>query len=227
MNQIPNKKFTLLFWALVLIELAAVIFGIKWLHLAAKPLLMPALAILIYTHKIIHFGKSLVITGLFFSWLGDIFLLVESSNSLFFIFGLTSFLITHICYIRYFMSIGAAAPSLLKRYPIYTLLILCYGAGLVWLLFPFLGGLKIPVMLYAIVICSMLLGSIHVYLKVNSPSNWNFVAGALLFVLSDSLLATNKFYEPLPFAGTWIMLTYCAAQYFIVRGFMGMKNMDG
>jgi uncharacterized membrane protein YhhN len=226
MNQIPNKKLALLFWVLVFIELAAVIFSVKWLHQVAKPMLMPALAILIYTHKTIHSGKTMVLTGLFFSWLGDIFLLIESGNSLFFILGLASFLITHVCYIRYFLSIRAAAPSQLKKYPIYTLLILCYGAGLVWLLFPFLGGLKIPVMLYAAVICSMLLGSIHVFFKVNAPSNWNFVAGALLFVLSDSLLAFNKFYQPLPFAGTWIMLTYSAAQYFIVRGFITMKNIE-
>jgi uncharacterized membrane protein YhhN len=52
------------------------------------------------------------------------------------------------------------------------------------------------------------------------PANRYFVAGAVLFVLSDSLLAINKFYQPLAFAGTLIMLTYCAAQYFIVMGFI-------
>ena len=66
----------------------------------------------------------------------------------------------------------------------------------------------------------MLLCSLHVYYKVNKPANDMFVFGALMFVLSDSLLAINKFLEPLPYAGISIMLTYCAAQYFIVTGFI-------
>ena len=44
------------------------------------------------------------------------------------------------------------------------------------------------------------------------------VAGALLFVLSDSILAINKFYMPFDLAGTFIMLTYGFAQYLIVQG---------
>jgi uncharacterized membrane protein YhhN len=95
---------------------------------------------------------------------------------------------------------------------------------LVILLLPHLGELKIPVVLYATVICSMLLGSLHIYLKTNRPANKLFVLGATLFVLSDSLLAINKFYQPFPMAGVGIMLTYCLAQYFIVRGSITLDN---
>lgn len=44
------------------------------------------------------------------------------------------------------------------------------------------------------------------------------LAGAALFVLSDSVLAINKFYQSFELAGLLIMLTYGAAQYFIVKG---------
>jgi len=44
------------------------------------------------------------------------------------------------------------------------------------------------------------------------------VVGALFFVLSDSLLAINRFKMAIPQAGTWIMLTYLIAQFLIVRG---------
>ena len=75
-------------------------------------------------------------------------------------------------------------------------------------------------MVYAAVICTMLLCSLHVYLKVNKKAAVYYLSGAAAFVLSDSLLAVNKFYEPFAYAGVFIMLTYCAAQYFIVRGYI-------
>ena len=220
------KKLFPAFWLLVLIELAAILFGFAWLHYIAKTLLMPTLILLLLSSGIAAPGRNLMVTGLFFSWLGDVFLLFESRNGLFFIFGLTSFFITHACYIIYFLSIKSAAPSLLKKRPIYVFLILCYGAALVWLLFPYLGELKIPVILYAAVICGMLLCSIHAYLKASAPANWYFVVGAALFVLSESILAINKFYQPLALAGIWIMLSYCAAQFFIVSGFLSMRRSD-
>lgn len=162
---------------------------------------------------------KLIAAGLLFSWLGDIFLLIKSERPVFFIAGLLSFLITHAFYIVYFLSIKSAAPSLLHRRPLYVLIVAAYGFALGWLLLPRLGGLKIPVVFYAVVICSMLLCSIHSYLKVKKTAAKYLVTGAVLFLLSDSLLAINKFHEPFFLAGFWIMLSYCAAQYCIVKGF--------
>jgi uncharacterized membrane protein YhhN len=52
-----------------------------------------------------------------------------------------------------------------------------------------------------------------------SKAAWNSLfSGALLFVMSDSLLAINKFVHPIPEAGFLIMSTYILAQYFIVQG---------
>lgn len=99
-----------------------------------------------------------------------------------------------------------------------------YGVGLVSLLLPYLGPLQVPVIIYAVVICTMLFCSIHIYPKLTAPANQYFVAGALLFVLSDSILAINKFYSPLPLGGCWIMLTYCAAQYLIVSGCIARRE---
>ena len=44
--------------------------------------------------------------------------------------------------------------------------------------------------------------------------------GAIFFIISDSLLAINKFYFPLPYSAFWIMSTYSFAQYFIVSGIL-------
>ncbi len=224
MNKIPFQTFCISFWLLVCLDILALFFGINWLHKIAKPMLMPALMLLLVNATDEGFpSKTLVLTGLFFSWLGDVFLLLESRYPMLFIAGLSSFLITHLCYIVYFISIKSADGSFIKKHPVLIALILGYGVGLVWLLFPLPGDLKIPVILYAAVICTMLLCSLHVFLKVTVPANRYFVAGAVLFVISDTLLAINKFYQPLAFAGTLIMLTYCAAQYFIVMGFIKKK----
>ncbi len=221
MRKIPFQRIASLYWLLVVTDLAALLFGFTLLHHIVKPMLMPGLLLLLIYPGTQANNLRLIAAGLIFSWMGDVLLLLEKHHSLFFIFGLAAFLITHICYIIYFLSTPSEAPSLLKKRPVYFFPVLCYGAGLVWYLIPNLGELKIPVVLYAVVICSMLLCSMHVFLKVKSPANLYFLSGATLFVVSDSLLAINKFSHPLPLAGILIMLSYCAAQYFIVCGVMG------
>lgn len=212
------QKATLIFGLLSVIELVSLQFGFTFLHTLTKPLLMPVLIGMLYYSGIAGTKRKWILIGLFFSWLGDIFLLLDSKGSIFFIAGLVSFLITHIFYILYFLSIVNPAPSLLKKQPLLIVLTLCYGSSLVFLLFPYLGELKIPVIVYATVICSMLLSSLHLYNKIEKPANLFFFLGAALFVISDSLLAVNKFYQPIPLSGVWTMLTYCSAQYLIVKG---------
>jgi len=40
--------------------------------------------------------------------------------------------------------------------------------------------------------------------------------GAVFFMLSDSLLAINRFVTPLPLSGLWVLSTYYTAQILIV-----------
>jgi uncharacterized membrane protein YhhN len=134
--------------------------------------------------------------------------------------GLAFFLATHIFYIIFFLANRPVPVSLLKQQPLLPILAIGYTVCLVMLLFPHLGYLKIPVTIYAIAISIMLLSSLHIYHKVNSPSGKLYAVGAALFVLSDSMLAINKFYRPFALSGVLTMLSYCAAQYYIVRGFI-------
>ncbi|MBK6635077.1 MAG: lysoplasmalogenase [Chitinophagaceae bacterium] len=224
MLQPVQNKIILAFWVLALLDLLGIAAGIEILHYTVKPLLIPVLILLLLKTRSTVPGKNLLMTGLFFSWMGDVFLLFENKQPLFFIFGLASFLITHIFYIIYFLRIRSANASLLKKQLLFIVLVPAYGIMLVWLLFPHLGDLKLPVMVYAAVICTMLLCSLHIFLKVNKKAAFIYVLGAAAFVGSDSLLAINKFYEPIAYAGIFIMLTYCAAQYFIVRGYIQQNN---
>lgn len=226
MQQTVQKRIIGLFWLLTLLDVAGIMAKTELLHFIAKPLLMPVLIVLLLYTRSNAANKNLLLTGLFFSWLGDVFLLFEYKFALFFILGLVSFLTTHIFYIIYFLKIRSGNPSLLKKQPVLLALVLAYGITLVWQLYPRLGDLKIPVMVYAAVICSMLVSSLHIFLKVNKKAAWLYLAGALFFVLSDSLLAINKFYvqhpadQPFAYAGVLIMLTYCTAQFFIVSGYI-------
>lgn len=224
MLQPIQKKIIILFWLLALVDIFGIVTNSEILHYIVKPLLIPALLLLLFLTDSTVAGKRILVTGLFFSWMGDVLLMFESKHTLFFIFGLAGFLITHIFYILYFLRIKSQKISLLKKQPVLIALVLGYGITLVWQLFPYLGELKIPVIIYAVVICTMLLCSLHIFLKVNPKSAGFYLLGASAFVLSDSLLAINKFYQPFAYAGVCIMLTYCAAQYFIVLGFIEQEK---
>ena len=170
-------------------------------------------------------GRRLIIIALLLSWIGDVVLLFEATSPNFFIAGLAAFLLAHISYILFFLSIQLPEPSLIRNKPILILPVIAYCIGLFLLLSPKLGLMKIPVLVYAITIGCMLLSCINVFKKLKVPSNFLFLAGALFFVLSDSILAIDKFYTEIPYAGAWIMLTYCLAQYLIVIGFLKKTDM--
>jgi uncharacterized membrane protein YhhN len=215
----------IVFVFVAIVHLFSIAVDISELRFVTKLLLMPILAATVFCASDSP-KKNYIITALVFSFLGDFFLLLESKMPLFFIFGLLAFLITHVLYIIFFTKTTSAGKSLLRTQPYIPFLIMAYGVGLVYLLYPSLGSLKIPVIVYAGIICSMLLCTFHVYKTVGAITGLQFIAGALLFVISDSLLAINKFYKPLPFAALFIMLTYCAAQYFIVRAFIHRREKN-
>jgi len=215
----PSVAFIAAFVLVSFADIAGILFDMPLLQQVAKPLLMPVLLVWILTFSSPLPHKRLLICGLLFSWLGDIALMLEKYHALLFIAGLLCFLITHAFCISYFFKQRSPAPSLLKKYPLLVLIVLAYGTGLVLFLLPKLGDLTIPVIVYATLICTMLLCSLHIFYKVNRASAILYVCGAVFFVLSDSLLAINKFYQPFAGAGVGIMLTYCAAQFCIVKAF--------
>jgi uncharacterized membrane protein YhhN len=78
--------------------------------------------------------------------------------------------------------------------------------------------MKLAVRIYGIVISFMFVLAMHMlYVKNKMAGNWMFF-GALLFVISDSTLAVNKFYHSFEGSGIIIMLTYGLAQLFIIEG---------
>jgi uncharacterized membrane protein YhhN len=78
--------------------------------------------------------------------------------------------------------------------------------------------LKIPVFLYALVLLFMGVWAFKRRGGTNSPSFTLVATGAVLFVLSDSLIAVNRFFFALPAERILVMSIYLTAQYLIVQG---------
>lgn len=216
-----NKKHLLvyiLFGLTALLDIVCIEF-FPDTRFVTKPLLMPLLMLGYYLEvKPLNIFSSILLWGLFFSWLGDVLLMMESFSGSFFIGGLLSFLTAHLMYITYFARTKSPHPAYLKSRPVMLLAVLAYIIELMYILWPHLGGMKIPVMVYGIVIGTMLGFALWQIGKLDSKAALLFTAGAVLFVVSDSLLAINKFRSAFPNAGVFIMLSYCLAQYFLARG---------
>jgi uncharacterized membrane protein YhhN len=158
-------------------------------------------------------GKMLLLAAIVFSGAGDVILDLGFQGS--FIAGLVSFLIAHLWYIGLFrldISFGR-----IDWQP--TLPAVIYPVAMAIFLWPYLGPLKIPVAVYVAVIATMMIFAIN-----RQGGGRTVIFGALFFVVSDSLLALNKFYAPHPAAHYAIMTTYYLAQYLIVSGILKEKT---
>ncbi len=223
MNQ---NRFTLWYFAVAIIFIILENLDLVFPSLIFKALIIPSL--MVYYHFTVR-GRydmfhRLIMTGLFFSWLGDVILQLADGNftnkfstDLFFIAGLSSFLITHLIYfIGFSLPKGKNSVFNTRLYQIF--LVVLYGSIMLYYLYRSLGDMKIPVIAYTLIILLMLLSALNRYGKVNGLSYILVVMGAMLFVISDTLIAINKFHMKINFAGTMIMITYVTAQYLIVLG---------
>src|SRR5215212_5397661 len=103
-----RKNIWLIIFLLVLAaNIIAVYLQNENLRFIVKPLLVPAVAFyfLTTTNSSTSFFKGWIIMALFFSWVGDILLLFEAKKSIFFLLGLSAFLLAHIFYIVFFHNI--------------------------------------------------------------------------------------------------------------------------
>lgn len=211
-----NRLFLYLFLVVFSIDLLATGFGNEPMRYFSKPLLIPALGGYLFINVGLRNGAKWIMLALLFSWIGDVFLLFESRNSSFFLSGLSAFLIAHIFYIIFFHHVRTMEK--IKSKPVLLIVVALYYAALITFLYPYLGDMKIAVPVYGIVISFMLLVALHMLYTANKPAGQMMAAGAILFVISDSILAVNKFYSPFEGAGIVIMLTYGLAQLLIVTG---------
>lgn len=210
--------FVCLFFTVLAIHLIGIVVHNDLVTLITKPLLVPCITAFFISASLFTLSplKRYIIAALFFSWTGDILLMFQANQSAFFIGGLIAFLVAHIFYIIFFYRIWTAQR--LKMKPVLLLLVVIFYAALIGFLLPHLGAMLVPVLVYGFVISTMLWFALHMYLLRYKVAAAHFISGALLFVISDSVLAINKFYQAFPAASFIIMLTYALAQWQLIRG---------
>lgn len=150
--------------------------------------------------------EFLIVSGLFFGMLGDIFLEFKDK----FIFGMLSFLIGHIFY-----SIGFALkfgiPSLLVFFAVYSFLIILYFG----ILFKNTGNLKIPILIYVLAIGTMFSFSFSPVFKEVYYLRFLLPLAGGLFVISDFLIAIRMFVKDFKYSEIIILGTYFTSQLII------------
>lgn len=151
--------------------------------------------------------KLLVLLGLLFSLAGDIFLMLPRDR---FVPGLVSFLVAHLFYIVAFTrGVGF-------NFTWWTLVLyLLYGGVMLALLRPHLGDMRLPVLVYMAVILVMGWQAWERWLVLGTVAALAAAGGALLFVISDSALALDRFRGRFAAARLLVLSTYFAAQWLI------------
>ena len=217
-----EKIFSLFYLIFMLFEqITANYSELVSLHYIAKPLLVISLIIFFWIKsKSLNKGlRILILMALIFSLFGDVFLMFTNYDGVFFISGLFSFLIAHIIYIIAFNK----QQGKLKVISLFSYVILSFGIGLFLIINEQLKSLLIPVVIYMIAILAMVISA---YLRKGAVSYFSFtmvLLGALFFLVSDSLIALNKFYNPITYPTISIMITYAIAQYCIIIGLLKNK----
>lgn len=217
LSMLSPLNLTVVALGTALLHLWAEHIGARWLTYVAKPLTMVliiGLALRAATPVDASYQWWLVV-GLLFALVGDIFLMLPSDR---FLAGLVSFLVTHLCYTvafwgqidaPYWSSLGLSSLGL-------SLLGLMIYAGIVYgLLHHHVGAMRFPVLIYLAAI--LIMAWLALTMAHQQPGAWADYAawGSIFFVLSDSVLALNRFRRPFG-AAQWIVLSsYYFAQWLI------------
>ena len=162
-------------------------------------------------------GPWLLVTALGFSALGDFFLSRENDKS--FLAGMAAFFLAHLAYIPLFLQLGQGVDLIAARWPV------ALGCGLYAVIFyrilwPGLAAFRLPVLAYCAAVTGMGLAALGLPLAGGALF---VLLGALAFVLSDTVLALEKFRLPAtsktkPIAAYFVWFSYWLAQCLITFG---------
>lgn len=149
-----------------------------------------------------------IAAGLVLSTAGDVFLMLPRDR---FVAGLASFLLAHLCYLRAFSIEVPFGAGLLLWLPFFVA-----GGMVVALVWPGLKpALRGPVVVYVIVIAAMAGQATGRWYAAGSAVALAAAVGAGLFVVSDAVLAIDRFRWPFRAARAVTLSTYWAAQLLI------------
>lgn len=179
-------------------------------RIVAKPMIMVSI-LGFYIYHVKNQSPAWLM-AMIFALLGDIFLLFSGQE--FFILGLISFAVMQILYTSYFLKEREKVTTLNKS--IIASVVIMAGLASLATLWTHLESLKWHVLIYAVLLCGMSISAVMRNSRI--PYYKVVVFGTFLFMISDFLLAFHTFVSPFMGSEAWIMSTYMAAQYLIIRG---------
>lgn len=208
-----------LYFVIGAINIGAFFLGFEQVEQLSKALLMPILVFYVYARAAgeVTLARLLLAVALVFSWFGDLLLLYISTSEWYFIGGLGMFLTAHLIYSFVFnrSTFEKLRFNAAKLIPVFILAFVIATRVI-----PSTGKLMIPVITYSICLFTML-GYAKLREGITTKLSYIFVlTGGLLFVVSDSLIAFNKFVVAIPYPSALIMATYIPAQFLITHGVM-------
>lgn len=191
----------------------------------SKLLLIPILLSLFLINFKGSKGKFyfLPIIALMGSFAGDLLLAFDGAD--FFLWGMLGFMVTHICNSIYFYSMHSLHLRKSKIALLALLFLSITCSIVIFIIKDNAGAFLIPIIVYMILIAFMaiLASNLADSSSYNHASIQFFIPGAILFIMSDGLLAINKFNLQDPTLDIFVMITYGLAQLFLVMGYYKVK----
>lgn len=212
-----DKKL-LPFILISVIHLMSLAGGLALAVMITKPLLIPSLLFYFLGTTPSSPLNRYISIALFFSFLGDTLLMFSDGNSTFFLTGLISFLLAHMVYIIVSMSAKNVYEKGIKP-QWQDLPFLFFGLLMFSALKDGLSEMYFPALAYTVIICLMAIMARKRWKKSDNESFWLVMIGASFFVISDSILAINKFVGEFEMSDLAIMTTYLLAQFLLVEGY--------
>ena len=221
------KKRGVFLYLIILIAHCTVIYmDLSVWRFYTKLLLIPILLILfLISYTGIKTGKRffLPIIALLGAFMGDLLLAFDGAQ--FFLLGMIGFMITHICNSMYFYSLNKIHLKIATHAKWAMLVLSLVCSLIIFLIKENSGTFFLPIIVYMILIAIMAILSANLAdsIKYNHPAVHYFIPGAILFVLSDGLLAINKFNLQDPKLDIFVMLTYGLAHLYLVMVYYKTK----
>jgi uncharacterized membrane protein YhhN len=183
-------------------------------------LLVIAMAALSFAQAKVNLTYTLgVLVGLVLSLRGDIALMFQTNRKAF-MTGLVLFLLAHVAYATTFTLLD----SLHTTDWLTALALLIIGGGFFFLIRGGLGTMKIPVIVYIVIISVMVNQALSTFTgsMFSLRQAWMVSVGAVLFYISDVILAANRFWKPFEYNRISLVFYYAgqclialAASYFV------------
>lgn len=223
LNDMSKKVLLLPLSILTILNIVSMHLDILQLRYVTEPLLMPLIIVWLMKQNIDKTRQFyFIISALVFSWIGDIIMMFDSELNL--LFGISFFVSTHMAYMLFLGSIHSSNKSYFRKKPILLLVVLVYLIEILYILWPYLEGLKIPVVIYSLLLTLMIILAMWQYKRIPPNASLPIIGGAWLFVLSDTLNAIHKFRFPFNWGMELIQLTYVIGQLLLVIGYLNFIN---